>query len=195
MTNLRLPGQYDERLFQAAGIDMKGPYYNWNGWYLPGIGRYLELDPIALLGGFNTPSGVDWYNYANGNPLRYFDPWGLYGTNDCSYYEQRCLESGGKYYCEQAQYWCNLFPKYPDPNPKRDDDFEGRARCTRQCLQDCDRDENRNQNSCPATPDDRKGPWDPRSESFKCHAKCYTIYGAWDWQQNGPPTGTYRAWP
>jgi hypothetical protein len=32
VTNLRLPGQYDERLFAAAGIDLKGPYYNWNRW-------------------------------------------------------------------------------------------------------------------------------------------------------------------
>lgn len=52
MTNLRLPGQYDERLFAAAGITgLQGPYYNWNRWYLPGVGRYLELDPVALEGG------------------------------------------------------------------------------------------------------------------------------------------------
>ncbi len=29
VTNLRLPGQYDERLFQQVGINLQGPYYNW----------------------------------------------------------------------------------------------------------------------------------------------------------------------
>jgi RHS repeat-associated protein len=117
VTNLRLPGQYDERLLGSLGL--QGPYYNWNRWYLPGVGRYMELDPLALRGGANGPFGPDWYNYANGNPLRYTDPWGLYGTNDCSYYKQRCAESGGKYYCDQAQYWCewfgDTFGRPPDP--------------------------------------------------------------------------------
>jgi len=40
VTNLRLPGQYDERLLGSLGL--QGPYYNWNRWYLPGVGRYLE---------------------------------------------------------------------------------------------------------------------------------------------------------
>jgi RHS repeat-associated protein len=75
VTNLRLPGQYDERLLGSVGL--QGPYYNWNRWYLPSVGRYLELDPIALRGRFNGAFGPDWYNYANGNPLRYTDPWGL----------------------------------------------------------------------------------------------------------------------
>ncbi len=177
VTNLRLPGQYDERLLGSLGL--QGPYYNWNRWYLPGVGRYLEPDPVAMSGLFNTRYGVDWYGYANQNPLRWTDPLGLYGTNSCEYYQQRCLESGGKYYCEQAPYWCDWFPKYPDPDPNNPDPnhFEGWARCTRQCLQDCDHDKNKDQNSCPVTPDNRKGPWDPRSESFDCHAKCYSQCG------------------
>jgi RHS repeat-associated protein len=75
VTNLRLPGQYDERLLGSLGL--QGPYYNWNRWYLPGVGRYLEPDPIAMVGGMNGPYGPDWYNYANGNPLSYSDPFGL----------------------------------------------------------------------------------------------------------------------
>lgn len=71
VTNLRLPGQYDERLLGTLGL--QGPYYNWNRWYLPSVGRYLELDPIAKAGGFNTAYGVDWYNYADGNPLAKID--------------------------------------------------------------------------------------------------------------------------
>lgn len=75
VTNLRLPGQYDERLLGSVGL--QGPYYNWNRWYLPGVGRYLELDPIGLAGKFNTKYGIDWYAYALGNPLRHVDPRGL----------------------------------------------------------------------------------------------------------------------
>jgi RHS repeat-associated protein len=71
VTNLRLPGQYDERLLGSLGL--QGPYYNWNRWYLPGMGRYLELDPIALRGGFNGEWGVEWYEYAGGNPLSFTD--------------------------------------------------------------------------------------------------------------------------
>jgi RHS repeat-associated protein len=75
VTNLRLPGQYDERLFSAAGISgLAGPYYNWNRWYLPSVGRYLELDPIAKAGGFNGFYGPNWYGYAEGNPGRWSDP-------------------------------------------------------------------------------------------------------------------------
>jgi RHS repeat-associated protein len=79
VTNLRLPGQYDERLFSAAGIDLKGPYYNWNRWYLPSMGRYLELDPIAKAGGFNGFYGPNWYGYAEGNPTSLVDPDGSAG--------------------------------------------------------------------------------------------------------------------
>jgi RHS repeat-associated protein len=75
VTNLRLPGQYDERLLGSLGL--QGPYYNWNRWYLPGVGRYLERDPIALFGEFNTAYGVDWYGYGLQNPLSYADPGGL----------------------------------------------------------------------------------------------------------------------
>jgi len=75
VTNLRLPGQYDERLLGSVGL--QGPYYNWNRWYLPGLGRYLEPDPVALVGGFNAPFGADWYGYAAQNPLRWTDATGL----------------------------------------------------------------------------------------------------------------------
>ncbi len=74
-TRLRLPGQYDEKLLTAVGLP--GPYYNWNRWYLPGMGRYMELDPIAAGGGFNGPFGPEWYGYASANPLVNVDPMGL----------------------------------------------------------------------------------------------------------------------
>ena len=60
--NLRLPGQY----FDAE----TGLHQNWNRDYAPGIGRYIQADPIGLAGGLNV------YQYAYGQPLSYFDDTG-----------------------------------------------------------------------------------------------------------------------
>ena len=65
--NLRLPGQY----FDAE----TGLHQNWNRDYAPGIGRYVQADPIGLEGGINV------YEYAYGNPLVYYDPYGLFGMD------------------------------------------------------------------------------------------------------------------
>ena len=62
--NLRLPGQYYD---QESGL-----YYNYARYYDPEIGRYIEADPLGIEGGINP------YDYANGNPLVYMDPYGLY---------------------------------------------------------------------------------------------------------------------
>jgi len=60
---LRFPGQY----YQPE----TGLYYNYHRDYDPDTGRYLQPDPIGLAGGLNP------YVYANANPLRYIDPFGL----------------------------------------------------------------------------------------------------------------------
>jgi len=89
-TKARLPGQYDERLFPLAGLNLQGPYYNWNRWYLPSLGRYLEVDPAKLkdpvvkaqVGDKTMPVALSdgptlpWYSYALENPLRYTDSTG-----------------------------------------------------------------------------------------------------------------------
>jgi RHS repeat-associated protein len=65
--NLRLPGQNTDA---ETGFS-----YNLNRDYMPNLGRYLETDPVGLLGGLNT------YSYAVGNPVTLVDPSGLWTIN------------------------------------------------------------------------------------------------------------------
>jgi RHS repeat-associated protein len=64
--SLRLPGQQFD---PETG-------YNHNGFrdYAGGLTRYVESDPIGLVGGLNT------YAYAGANPQRFEDPLGLDGS-------------------------------------------------------------------------------------------------------------------
>jgi len=67
--NLRFAGQYYDQ--------ETGTYYNGFRNYDPVTRRYLESDPIGLDGGqFST------YAYAGGNPIRFRDPYGLYGMDN-----------------------------------------------------------------------------------------------------------------
>ena len=68
--NLRLPGQY------ADGET--GFSYSQFRDYEPGLGRFLEDDPIGLAGGFNT------YAYVTANPIKIVDRSGLAGDWNCA---------------------------------------------------------------------------------------------------------------
>ncbi len=61
--NARFPGQYHD--------EETNLHYNYFRTYDPNIGRYITSDPIGLLGGINT------YGYVEGDPVNWFDPYGL----------------------------------------------------------------------------------------------------------------------
>lgn len=171
--------------------------YQVHRWYTPDVGRYTRPDP--LLDQFSFMGDQHPYLYVLSNPVRFKDLLGLYGTSDCSYYEVRCMESGGSYYCETAPTWCDRFPKYPDPDPNDDDDFEGWPRCTRKCLQDCDDEAFQQRKQClpdpyPYGPDNP----DPATSNFfdsvhtRCHARCYSVCYLQKWGEDpvlGRPLG------
>ncbi|NIM98357.1 MAG: hypothetical protein GTO24_09855, partial [candidate division Zixibacteria bacterium] len=49
-----------------------GLHYNYFRDYHPGIGRYIEPDPIGLKG------GISLYPYVSNNPVNYVDPEGKF---------------------------------------------------------------------------------------------------------------------
>jgi len=78
--NLRFPGQY----YDAE----TGLHYNYFRDYDPSVGRYVESDPIGLLGGPNT------YRYAKASPVLISDRLGLMGSRGNSQAFDGCGPNG-----------------------------------------------------------------------------------------------------
>ena len=68
------PWLYHGRLYEESS----GLYWMRMRHYSPQLGRFLQPDPAGIAGGINL------YAYSNNNPLRYFDPWGLWPAPDAS---------------------------------------------------------------------------------------------------------------
>jgi RHS repeat-associated protein len=114
------PGANTQRFTAREDDPGTGLYHYRARYYLQGAGRFISEDPIGPSGGMNL------YEYARGNPVSITDPLGLYGTSDCGYYQVRCRESGGLYYCYLAPRVCNNSPNGPWSS------------CVRKCLQEFD---------------------------------------------------------
>lgn len=50
-----------------------GNYYLRARYYTPGVGSFTQEDPVM--------DGLNWYGYCAGNPVRFVDPSGLFGSN------------------------------------------------------------------------------------------------------------------
>ena len=122
-----LPGQYEDA--------ETGLHQNWHRDYDPGLGRYLQSDPIGLDGGVNT------YGYAGQNPLIYFDFDGL---------TQTCLPGMR---CTGDQDNPNLPGKPNVPNKPKPPKCAETQPTMQACL------------ACCATPNGRAASGDPRSPS------------------------------
>jgi RHS repeat-associated protein len=82
--NVRFPGQYADA--------ETGWYLNHFRDYDPGTGRYLEPDPLGIVGGLHL------YNYVDGDPINFVDPHGLFlSTVDawCTTHPVECAATGG----------------------------------------------------------------------------------------------------
>lgn len=101
-SNLRFPGQYADA---ETALNQ-----NWFRDYDPTIGRYIQSDPLGLVGGTNT------YAYAASNPVRFSDPMGLLRGGSGGFQNQSgCGNEVGQviYVCvlmdalpNACRYWC-----------------------------------------------------------------------------------------
>ena len=153
--NVRLPGQY----FDGE----TGLHYNRFRYFDPAVGRYISTDPLRQRARPNV------YEYAFNNPLNFFDPFGLYGTQSCSYYDQACSANGGSYECRVAPELCPRFPV--DDDPGGDSDPIGNwSDCMRQCLQDKHKDRMKSPDMCGA--DNNISPSENAADHASCAAGC-----------------------
>jgi RHS repeat-associated protein len=77
--------------------DRTGLMYRRNRYYDPNSGQFTQQDPIGIAGGLNL------YGYANGDPINFSDPFGLFaeeGSIDCSLIEDNDAWAD----CKRRQY-------------------------------------------------------------------------------------------
>lgn len=111
-TPLRLPGQYYD-----PETDL---FENWNRYYDPNIGRYLQPEPL-LLGPSRIKSavlegrGFPAYAFVLNNPMFFIDPTGLDPQGDyCNRNPSACQMRD---FCADNPEMCNNPPPSPPPSP------------------------------------------------------------------------------
>jgi RHS repeat-associated protein len=97
-------GLSNDGLLGFAGrpwLPQSGVYDNRARVYHPGIGRFLQRDPIGQAGGLNI------YNYTGSDPVNFTDPTGMY-SNGCFHHDREVCAAQG--YLEPIEYWANGGP-------------------------------------------------------------------------------------
>ena len=80
-------------LFTGREYDSEtGLYYYRNRYYDPGLGRFLEPDPMG------TADGLNLYAYVGGNPVNFVDPLGLFATGQSGFSVGSFLDSAGQFF-------------------------------------------------------------------------------------------------
>ncbi len=105
----------------------------------------------------------------SGNPLSFIDPFGLFGTKSCAYYQQACFANGGVYECKVASNVCPIFPDNNDPTGENEA-IGNWSECVRQCLQEVHKDRMQSPQSCSV--ENNIDPDDNLSDHVNCFSGC-----------------------
>ncbi len=119
--DLRFPGQQ----WDAAS----GLHYNYFRDYESGTGRYVESDPIGLLGGVST------FGYVGQSPTMWIDPEGLWRR--CTLVprpDSSLRDETGRYYGRYTAYEPHCYDFQPDPPPPPAQCEYGSCTCYQRCL-------------------------------------------------------------
>jgi RHS repeat-associated protein len=99
----------DDSAFQFTGREndeASDLYYYRARYYSPQLGRFISQDPIGFNGGLN------WYAYADGNPISEVDPTGLAGLGIIGGGTVELGRTGGNAFAYQANSGVGIFLPY-----------------------------------------------------------------------------------
>jgi RHS repeat-associated protein len=103
---LRLPGQWDDTVWDHNTGLSSALYYNVNRWYESLTGRYQAPDPLGahFSGALFLPPSADnerfsYFAYVRGNPINYADPLGLLRFKGCKPSQETDIAKAFTDYC------------------------------------------------------------------------------------------------